>query len=528
MTSDRDALRREFSDSWHWIRIARRMNSRLMNKEAHALFELTRNRAPQRDAVVVALGQRLGPISVLLAAGMRDKQNPRLFCVDAFGAEQSPARQERDFTPASSAAQQGLEGTFCRNIRRCGLSGIVQTVKGRSFEAVRSWAEPIDILLINGGQEEEAVRDDVTEWAPFLKIGGTIALHNVSPLWPGQSTLMAENPQPPYFDDLDHAASLSWAVKRSASPFDRAPQTRIAMHEDGFERWQREIARLLAVLKYLADEEKGISAGLLASEGVREAISGELRAARAAVSSANRAISELLQTKDQLLSELRDSAGSLAEARHAEAALRGSWSWRLTALLRLMVECLRLLRGCRIWALQRTTFAGIIQWLLWRKRVSESGLFDRAYYLKQNLDVASLQIDPLIHYFLFGSVEGRNPHYLFDVSYYLASNPDLAHSYVNPLVHYLKRGAFEGRNPHPHFDTRFYLEQNPDVRTAGVNPLAHFLATGIAEGRDPTASFDTSEYLDQHPNVADQAMNPLIHCLEQKGGRSGTTPCSRF
>lgn len=110
-------------------------------------------------------------------------------------------------------------------------------------------------------------------------------------------------------------------------------------------------------------------------------------------------------------------------------------------------------------------------------------LFDRAYYLKQNPDIAKAGVNPLMHYVFTGGFEGRQPHPMFDSTYYLRRYPDVAAAQINPLVHYLRHGAAEGRQPHPNFDPVFYLEVNPDVRKRGINPLIHYIQEGAAEGR---------------------------------------------
>jgi MMP 1-O-methyltransferase len=318
MNSDRETLRQGFPDSWRWIRIARRIDGWLTDKEANALFELTRDRAPQRDAVVVELGSWLGKSSILLAAGLRHKQNPRLFCVDPFGSDENSTFQEQYYAPLISKRRRSLEEGFRRNIRRCGFSGMVHAEKGYSFEVVRSWAEPIDILFIDASHGYEAVHRDVLEWAPFLKIGGTIALHDVSPNWPGPSRVMAEDLQPPYFEDLDQADSLAWAVKRSGEGLpDVKRRTRIIVPKSDFDRRQAEIARL--------------ATELAASEAFD-------REARARVDALTK---ELHDTANQLAdttNQLADTANQLADARHTVADLRGSWSWRLTAPMRFLLR----------------------------------------------------------------------------------------------------------------------------------------------------------------------------------------------
>ena len=72
---------------------------------------------------------------------------------------------------------------------------------------------------------------------------------------------------------------------------------------------------------------------------------------------------------------------------------------------------------------------------------------------------------------------------LFDSAYYLLNNPDVAAANVNPLDHYLQIGWKEGRNSSAAFDTNAYLSAYPDVRDDGIQPLLHYLLYGMNEGR---------------------------------------------
>ena len=72
---------------------------------------------------------------------------------------------------------------------------------------------------------------------------------------------------------------------------------------------------------------------------------------------------------------------------------------------------------------------------------------------------------------------------LFDKAWYLRNNPDVAQAKVDPLFHYLHNGGFEGRDPGKEFSSKWYLETYEDVKKAGINPLVHFLKHGRMEGR---------------------------------------------
>jgi hypothetical protein len=219
---------------------------------------------------------------------------------------------------------------------------------------------------------------------------------------------------------------------------------------------------------------------------------------------------------------VRRAGREIAENRHAIEALHGSWSWRLTAPLRLAIETLQAVLGVIASfgsGPLKTRMFGLAQWARFGVQIHASGLLDERYYRDTHAGVAWAGTSPMLHFLVCGASAGNNPNELFDVDYYLGRYPDVARSGINPLIHYLRSGAREGRDPHPHFDTSFYLEQNPDVREAGINPLAHYLAPGIAEGRDPNPWFDTSEYLEQNPDVAIFGLNPLRHQMDAWSNR---------
>ena len=72
---------------------------------------------------------------------------------------------------------------------------------------------------------------------------------------------------------------------------------------------------------------------------------------------------------------------------------------------------------------------------------------------------------------------------LFDATWYRAHYPDVASAEMDPLVHFLEHGSFEGRSPGPGFDTIAYLARYPDVMAGGLEPWVHYTLHGKAEGR---------------------------------------------
>jgi predicted O-methyltransferase YrrM len=65
-------------------------------------------------------------------------------------------------------------------------SGKAQTVWIEEFsqDAVKTWRDPIDFLLIDGDHQEKAVERDWREWSPFVREDGIVAFHDAR-LFPG-------------------------------------------------------------------------------------------------------------------------------------------------------------------------------------------------------------------------------------------------------------------------------------------------------------------------------------------------------
>jgi len=70
---------------------------------------------------------------------------------------------------------------------------------------------------------------------------------------------------------------------------------------------------------------------------------------------------------------------------------------------------------------------------------------------------------------------------LFDEAWYIAQNPDVARSGINPLIHYVQHGAAEGRVPFPGFNAARYVENLQGNERIRRNPLAHYILHGCAD-----------------------------------------------
>ncbi len=83
--------------------------------------------------------------------------------------------------------------------------------------------------------------------------------------------------------------------------------------------------------------------------------------------------------------------------------------------------------------------------------IKKNQLLDTNYYSKNNIDVKSSGMDPILHYMYHGFKEGRRPNPSFDGDYYLKAYRDVKQSNLNPLIHYSLYGMNEGKKTHEIF-----------------------------------------------------------------------------
>jgi GT2 family glycosyltransferase/glycosyltransferase involved in cell wall biosynthesis len=118
--------------------------------------------------------------------------------------------------------------------------------------------------------------------------------------------------------------------------------------------------------------------------------------------------------------------------------------------------------------------------------------FDVEWYLTKYPELRSINLDPLMHFALFGAAEGRDPNRFFDSAWYAVRYPDVEPTGLTPLLHYLTWGAPELRNPHPRFDAAYYAEMHPE---AAANPLAYHIRIGARRGWQTEKPIEIRDYL---------------------------------
>jgi len=156
-------------------------------KEAMALYDLA-CALPNENPVVCEIGAWHGKSSVILAKGVIKKNYPKLYCVDPFdGISDKRSMADAMFHKESF----GIKEIFIRNTKENHVDGIVTILQGYSYDVVHSFNDNLDLLLVDGNHDYEAVLKDYLDWKKFVKADGFIAFHDSN--LPGPNKVVREH-----------------------------------------------------------------------------------------------------------------------------------------------------------------------------------------------------------------------------------------------------------------------------------------------------------------------------------------------
>jgi predicted O-methyltransferase YrrM len=143
--------------------------------EAGALALASHDLPP--NAVVLEIGCFLGGSAVLLAGARKLRGSGVLHCVDPFDGTGDPYSIPF-YREIIAADARSLRQRFDANLERLGLKDWVRVHPGTAETVAASWTIPIDMLFLDGDQSPAGVEAAFSGWAPFLRPGGVLALHN--------------------------------------------------------------------------------------------------------------------------------------------------------------------------------------------------------------------------------------------------------------------------------------------------------------------------------------------------------------
>ncbi len=147
--------------------------------EGLALYETAAAYAPRGP--VAEIGTYCGKSTIYLAAAARDAGQFVITVDHHHGSEENqPGWEYHD--PSLVDPVTGRLDTlphFRATLAATGLEEHVIAIVGRSSDVARMWRAPLGMLFIDGGHTDAAATTDYEGWAPWVAVGGALAIHDV-------------------------------------------------------------------------------------------------------------------------------------------------------------------------------------------------------------------------------------------------------------------------------------------------------------------------------------------------------------
>ena len=130
---------------------------------------------------VLEIGTYCGKSTIYLAAAAREAGQLVITVDHHRGSEENqPGWEYHD--PSLVDERTGLLDTlpgFRATIAAAGLEDTIVAVVGRSAQVAGLWLAPLGMLFIDGGHTDAAAQADYANWAPKIRRGGALAIHDV-------------------------------------------------------------------------------------------------------------------------------------------------------------------------------------------------------------------------------------------------------------------------------------------------------------------------------------------------------------
>jgi predicted O-methyltransferase YrrM len=130
----------------------------LTDEEGETLYELARGCSGR--GVIVEIGSWKGKSTICLGLGSRAGAGVRIYAVD-------PHADYRF-------------GDFKANVERAEIADLVTPIASFSQAAADDFAEPIELLFVDGSHEYDLVLEDFEKWVPKVVDGGWVAFHDTT------------------------------------------------------------------------------------------------------------------------------------------------------------------------------------------------------------------------------------------------------------------------------------------------------------------------------------------------------------
>ena len=164
----------------------REVDGWLGEDEADALIGLAADAVRARGAAtrIVEVGSYRGRATVVLGSVAQAlDRGARVYAVDPHDGRLGALGGTLTLVPPSA-------GALAATVARFGLDETV--VQLRTATAALAWAEPVDLLLVDGLHDEASVRADFARFRPHLRPGARVAFHDYCTGWPGVRAVVDE------------------------------------------------------------------------------------------------------------------------------------------------------------------------------------------------------------------------------------------------------------------------------------------------------------------------------------------------
>lgn len=139
--------------------------------------------AYSRVGPIVEIGTYCGKSTIYLAAAARDAAQFVVTVDHHRGSEEHQRGWEYHDTDLADQGTGRIDTLphFRAVLAAAGLEDQVIAVVGRSADVARLWRTPLGMVFIDGGHTDEAAQADYAGWAPWVAVGGALAIHDVFP-----------------------------------------------------------------------------------------------------------------------------------------------------------------------------------------------------------------------------------------------------------------------------------------------------------------------------------------------------------
>ena len=132
----------------------------------------------RRDGVILEIGAYSGLSTYFLTKGSA-WSGASVYSIDPFNtkfSEQAETSAPGDWG-CSYNERKPSKAEVERLLKSHHLNRF-ELIEGFSYDVVKAWDKPIDILFIDGSHKYELVKGDLLDWSKFLKSGGLLILHD--------------------------------------------------------------------------------------------------------------------------------------------------------------------------------------------------------------------------------------------------------------------------------------------------------------------------------------------------------------